>query len=374
MMAAPAPQEFFRLNRNTSEVKAEILRQFLPTWYRIQVGASSLKPTVIADLLAGLELQETQTEDGLWQLLSHYLPSASPESTLRLFLGASSKPELEVLKKQQVVLASEGEPDHPPLLLHEPETQQALIELLMQASPALLVSDPFASPQAQQLLLESFTAPAADLLLLLQPKKLRTAVTAKKTATTASAIFGSRWGNVQAFCHKEKHPQRQEAFLVSTLEEVLQQHGYLTLHFRADAPDKEQTSLLVLLATKTAEVYKACKVQLLPYSDYQQDGVPLFGANLKQLQQLSLFPEQLKFSVQKLAEDLSKKANLYNYKTIEKVAEDHHTGTPYIPENYRMAFEKLRDQGLVEILNPKTLQTVRKATLASPVKYKTRTS
>ncbi|WP_187262421.1 hypothetical protein [Pontibacter beigongshangensis] len=367
MMAAPAPQEFFRVNRTASEIKAEIFRQFFPAWCRLQSLAPEAEALVYVDLLA---VEQVQQEPDAQQEQVRLFSNIEPNQPLRLFFGATSRLEQDILKQQSAIPVSENGLPYPTLLLQEPENQLPLSELLASGYPALVVSDPLATPYAQQLFLESSKTQSADLLLLLHPKKLRAAFTGKKTPAIITELFSTRLAAIQDFCRREKSAQGQEAYLVTQLGELLREQGRFTLDFRVDAPDKDQTSLYLLFASRSVPVYKAFKAILLPYSDYQQDGVPLFGANLKQVQQLALFPEQLRYSVQKLAEDLAQNASQYNYKTIEKIAEDHHPGTHYIKENYRLAIEKLRDQGKAEILNPKTLQTVRKATLASPVKFK----
>ncbi|TXK47928.1 hypothetical protein FVR03_08655 [Pontibacter qinzhouensis] len=365
-MAAPAPQEFFRVQRSISEIKTEMLSQFFQVWYRLQTQPGAL---LYADLLAG---QAGAEEETLLQHELSYLPQAllkDPQKPLLVFCGAPAKPDRKA-KQQQESQAAEVPITQAPLLLQQPENQLLLTEQLAQLRQALVVADPFATPFGQELLLQCTQLQHPDLLLLLDPKKLRATVSGKKTTEATEQLFGESLNSIRSFCKRERNAQNQEAFIVAGLEKMLQTKGFQTLHFRADAPAKDQTTCYLLFATASLPVYRAFKEKLLPYSEIQADRVPVFGANLKQLQQLALFPEQLRYSVQKLAEDLVGKASQYNYKSIEKIAEDHHPGTHYIKDNYRQAFELLRDQGLIEMLNPKTLQTIRKATMASPVKFK----
>ena len=152
--------------------------------------------------------------------------------------------------------------------------------------------------------------------------------------------------------------------------ELLQEQGYLTLLFKINNPESDQTNHYLLLASRENASYRSFKDTMLPYSDYQADGVPLFLANQSVQPQLSLFPERPVYTVSNLVQDLSNGMQRYKYKSIEKIYEAHSLGTSYIRENYLAAFEQLREQGKIELLNPKTLQTIRKATYSSVVKLK----
>lgn len=115
--------------------------------------------------------------------------------------------------------------------------------------------------------------------------------------------------------------------------------------------------------------YNAFKQTVLPYSEYQPDGVPLFVANQGPQHQLSLFEHRPAHAVAHLADDLAASPAQWKYKSVERICELHSPNTPYTPENYLAAFEQLRDQGKIVLLNGKTLQTVRKATSTSVVKF-----
>jgi hypothetical protein len=210
-----------------------------------------------------------------------------------------------------------------------------------------------------------------DLVLLFDAAKIRTSLTARMVNEGLITFFGERLATIKAFCRREKNTGRQEEYILDVIRAIFKESGYLTLPFAMGDPEKLKNSHYLFFATKAVPAYQRFKELILPYSDLQEDGVPLMGTYQTHRQQLSLFPEHQPYSVAKLANELAQNTAVYKYKSVQKIFEDHSIGTPYILENYRLAVETLRNQGKVELLNAKTMQTVRKPTYTSIIKFKT---
>ncbi|WP_114783455.1 hypothetical protein [Botryobacter ruber] len=259
---------------------------------------------------------------------------------------------------------------HPPVLLQDTGNQQLLAELLAAERPAFVLLNPLETGYPGQLLHETLLQSSADLCLLFTAANLKQALGKGKAGKPLQDFIGeASFAAVKEFFRKEKSQPKREDFLLPAFEKVLSEKGFRPLPFRVGLPDSGLTSHYLVFASKSRAVYKKIKELLLPYTDYQADGVPVFGTNQHHQQQLLLFPELNRFSLLNLMQDLLTKASVYNYKSIDKIADDHSLATPYIAENYQQAFEKLRDQGKVQIINNRTMQPVKKSTQASLIKF-----
>jgi hypothetical protein len=214
------------------------------------------------------------------------------------------------------------------------------------------------------------TVSLPDLLMLLCPDTLLKALSGKKTDPYLLELLGDRFSAIRNIIKKERDKVKKQQHILVQLNELLQEKGYYALQFKINPPDSEEADFYLLFASQAAAAYKAFKEFMLAYSAYAEDGVPLLVANCLPKPQLSLFPQPLAYSVLNLAEELGSLAGRYKFKSIEKIYEDHSAGTPYTRENYLAAFERLRGQGKVELLNAKTMQTIRKPLLSSVVKYR----
>jgi three-Cys-motif partner protein len=369
-----ASHAFFKEKRSFAEVKQEILHQYFQTWcstrFSSQVAGEAL---LYIDLHAGSEQEQDEAVTSPVHILEKIARSAGKKPDLnelvKTYFGDAGKGVLAELSQDLELQPWRQTLAHPPGWLHEAENQVLLSELLDAGCASLLFLNPFSYGYAQEVLLRSVTLEKADLLMLLTPDTITKAVTSKKVSPPLAELFGERLPLIRAFCQKEKQQARRQEYIVGHLLELLQEKGYLTLPFKVHDPDLDQINHFLLFCSKDAVPYRSYKEAILAYTDYQEDGVPLFEANKALQPQLSLFPQPHKYSIQNLVRDLGGCRQEYKFKSIEKISEDHSVGTHYIRENYLAAFEQLRLQGKVELLNAKTMQTIRKATFTSVVKY-----
>ena len=105
---------------------------------------------------------------------------------------------------------------------------------------------------------------------------------------------------------------------------------------------------------------------MIKYSDKQYDGVPLFGANLKQ--DPLFFPSLCKYSVKKLSEIILQSSSKFDNKTIDEVYREHNYNTNYVKQNYKDAIEILIKNKNIRIFNKKNMQTKR-ITYTAKIKF-----
>ncbi len=371
-MPATVPTDFFGEQRHFAEVKQELLVRYLRAWGDRQWAArltDSKEPLLFIDLNAAAG-QDTQTQQAIHQkLLRCALRRNGLPEALRFYFGDSARPELTRLAQEAEQLPVYGEFAKQPAFLHEAENRRLLGEMLSAGPPALVFMDPFSHGYAQETLLKAFTTAQTDMFLLLDPGNLRKAVAGKKVSQAMSALLGARLQQISAFCRKEKEKGRQEVYILQHLQGLLREQNLYTLLFRINAPGTDNASHYLLFASADAAAYHSFKELLLPYTAYQPDGVPLFVSSQGPQHQLALFEHRPAHTVAKLADALADSTAQYKFKPVEKIYEWHSLNTPYTLDNYLAALEHLRDQGKVQLLNGKTMQTVRKVSPTSIVKY-----
>ncbi|MFD2247958.1 three-Cys-motif partner protein TcmP [Pontibacter ruber] len=376
-MPAAVPKDFFKEHCSFAEIKDEVIGNFLADWCGILPPLPETddeQAILYIDLNSGAGLVPSglaTLPDNLLENLCQALSNnKGANALLRAFFADANKTVHESIGEKLASLPCYDNLVHPPVALAEQVSQTMLAELQALGYPSLLLGDPFSSVLAQQVLQQSLDAGNADLLLLFSPESMLKALSAKKVSPALASLFGERLVQIASFCKKEKNTRRRQQYIAEQLESILLERKLLTLTFKINKPDADETAYYLLFSSQNKKAFKRFRELMLSYSDYHEDGVPMFTANHALQPQLSLFPQRRRYSVSLLAEDLATSAGKYKFKSIEKISEDHSSGTPYIADNYLAAFEVLRVQGKVEILNPKTLQAIRKPTLASIIKYK----
>ncbi|WP_242929202.1 three-Cys-motif partner protein TcmP [Pontibacter vulgaris] len=374
-MSTVDTNDFFKEQRSTSEIKTELLTDYFKAWCSSILQGQHYKSNpalAFIDLYAG----EGKAENG---------KPATPVKILNSIFGATDKYNLNKIVRtffndeKQAVAAKlkqnlESLPYfedlvHKPVMLHEELNFSLLAKLLGNATPTLLYLDPFGYPFSQQLLQQSIKRWGLDVFMLFTPAKMRAAVQGAADDELMVEIFGKeRLSKIKEFCDRYQDASQREDFIVDSFEDIFREKDYKTFRFKISLPKKNQTSHYLFFASKTDTAYMKMKELMLMYSDYQEDGVPLFGANIKH--QLSLFQEQYRYSVKNLIADLAEKASYYHNLTLESIYKHHNISTNYIRSNYQEAFDQLKKEGVVESVNPVTRQPMRKVSFTSIIAYK----
>lgn len=368
--------DFFRRKRNISEIKSEVLVPFVESWYGAHQASSeggAVTNALYLDLTLGFAGHDVASSAIPIRLLHAVYRTRGS----RLDLNDSLEtfffdPDREALTLLKEVLEAQPFYDklvHQPVILDDEATSALLQERLASKPAALAFLDPFADSYLQEMLLQLIRH-EADLFMLLDFEKLGKVLISRKVDTLIQEIFGEHLDLIKAYYKAHRDTTRREDFVMNCLEAIFRDKGYTVFLFRINLPDRKQSSHYLLFASKVDLAYNKLKEIMLRYSDYQEDGVPLFGANL-QHQQMTLFQEHYRFSIESLMKDLLQNAREYNNMALQQVYEKHSIGTHYILENYKQAYERLLRLGKVRFINPRTGHAISKPTYTSKIRYST---
>ncbi|PRY04648.1 hypothetical protein CLV24_1337 [Pontibacter ummariensis] len=373
-MTATVSNDFFLKERTLPETKSELLGKCFEVWCTSRLtGAPQPAPALFMDLCATLDAgQETESSTPASLLRAIQRGTANLHDLNRRLLAVFGDPDQEAmdgLQQQLERLPYYEKLEHRPLYLREAADKTLVSELLALEAPVFALLDLFDRASPAQYLPELIARENTDLLLLLCPEKISLGLSGKQ-GKLLTEVLGPGLLRLKGYFKREKDLVRREKYTLSVLREALREKGYLAVQFSVYPPENEGLGHTLLLASKESSAYRGFKEALLPYTTFQEDGIPLFYSNKRKQSQLALFSEQARYTLENLAVELEQQSGAYKYKMIEKVYEEHSLGTDYIRENYVEAFKLLRNRGKVEFLNPKTMQPIKIATATSVVKYR----
>ncbi|MEJ8803861.1 three-Cys-motif partner protein TcmP [Pontibacter sp. H249] len=374
-MSTVDTSEFFTAQRDASEIKSQILNDYFRDWCTAILQGQRYKSNhalAYIDLYAG----DGKYQDG---------KPATPVKVLNSIFGATDKFNLnkivrtfftdekptvtQKLKQNLEALPYYENLIYKPVILNEEVNFSLLAKLLGTDTPALMYTDPFGYTFSQQMLLQSIKRWGLDVFMLFSPAKMRPAILNASENDLLTDIFGvERIAKIKEFCERYQDAGQREDFMVDSFEDIFKEKDYKTFRFKISLPKKNQTSHYLFFVSRTDTAYMKMKELMLTYSDFQEDGVPLFGANIKH--QLSLFQEQYRYSIKNLIAELSGKASFYHNLSLDSIYRHHNIGTNYIRGNYLEAFEALKKEGVVESINPISRKPMRKVSFTSIIAYK----
>lgn len=348
------PSNFFQTKRSLSEIKAALL----PAYFMVWAEAQAAEELVLADLNAGNGLEANGEKAAALQIFEAYQETGNdPENetkTLKLLLSDASKTNLEKLKQSLVIPEAEEELQLPAniYLLPEPETLKTL-GVLRAKVPGLVVADPFSYEVAAEIVAETIAESNNDLFLLFDYRKLERTFLAESPGVFLAQLFGEELPELKTQFQLRKSPKLKEQFLLEALEKAFRNRNLYALFFKINPPGKTGNTFYLVLAGKAATTYFQAKAFLQAYSEFQEDGVPLFGVNLNyQPAAIPGFSEFLnRFSLTNLTQDLAQSKSDFHYQTIREIYETHSLDTPYTLENYVTAFRKLQKAGTVNLVD-----------------------
>ncbi|MHA6249621.1 hypothetical protein ACXYMU_16880 [Pontibacter sp. CAU 1760] len=364
---------YFRQQRSFAEIKHELLGKFFGAWYKqrdLSVKSGSEERICILDL-------ECDTEDMLhsseipgvssWnRLLARHPPTLQDKADV--YLNAPSHTEKTAVAQPSQMQQTAEETTNPFCTLNSAAAKRALEESLSSNALGFVFADPFRSSHTKQLFGTITGTKQVDMLLLLRPETLVRALAGKKISPALTEVLQERLSLIKAFCQRETDVYRRQTYMLQHLLAALRhQHGY-TLLFQINHPETFTPLHYLLYSTADAGTYHAWKELLLPYTDFQKDGIPLWVANQGPEYQLALFQQKPLYTLSQLVAGLEAAPAQWKFKPIEKVWEQQSLNTAYTKDNYLAAFEALRAKGKVELLNGKTLQPIRRATYSTVIK------
>ena len=354
-MLSPSPN-FFQTKRSLSEIKAELL----PAYFRVWAEAQTAEELLLADLNTGNGFEVNgdkavalQIQEGFGQAEN---ATENEAKTLKLFLGDASKTNLEKLRQNLLIAPEEREeastlPENMELL-QEPEGAKTLSDQL-QKVPGLVVADPFSYALAQEIVAGTLASESGDLLLLFDYKKLEKTFLTENPGVFLAQLFGGEFPAIKTELQFRKSPKLKEQFLIEALEKAFRKQEWQPVIFKANPPGKTGNIVYLILAGKNKGGYFQAKAFLQTYSEFQEDGVPLFGVNLHyQPSSIPGFSDFLNpFSLTNLTQELAQQKSDFHYQTVREVYETHSLGTPYLIENYLTAFRNLQKSGTVNLVD-----------------------
>ncbi|WP_192825077.1 hypothetical protein [Rufibacter sp. LB8] len=375
-MTANIQKDFFKQPRHLSAAKAELLQAFLLHWVAAVTSSAPVPSTVdllLIDFLANPGPDELSEVPAL-VLKSIFLesgPRRGVERRLSAFFYDASKVALQRTKLFIEAVPLLEELPRPPLFLQTPQEHALLQESLAAPNSALIILDPFAGKVSQELWINTLNRPDTHFLVLLEPSKLKAAVKSAVAGSPAQQFFGETLPALQGKMTNPGTPSaKKERLLVDAFLGRLAFFDLAGTKFRVNLPGKDATHFYAVFVSAQEGLHGQFKETLLPYSDVQEDGVPLMGVNLKPLKLLvPEYHQYLEFSQHKLVEDLRTRATDFHNQPLEKIYLRHHLGTPYSKPNYKLAYETLKAEGAVTFQNPKTAQLIHKLTFDCRIKY-----
>ena len=359
-MAETKPEDFFKQKRTASEIKAEILPKYFRAWHTRMAnlpGTTTTNQVYFIDVHAGTGYEAPDVPAAPIKILNqvHDLNATGEEINLELKLYFTDAPGVtDKLIKNVETLPYYPELIHQVVFLKEAAEQELLTDVLNQPNPALLFIDLFGNAFARQLAGQVMHRQGeTDMLMLFNLSKVKAALLTEEVGGPWHLILGERLAQIKQSYQHEKSARKRDEFIITQLEAACQANYFYTYTFKIAQPDKGQTGYYLMLLSKAKAGYLTIKELLQPYSDYQEDSVPLQGANLKQQQPLlpGFFKYLNTYCLENLVEYLGANRSRFHYKTIVEIYEEHGIGTPYSKQNYLAAFEKLREQGIINVVD-----------------------
>jgi three-Cys-motif partner protein len=364
-MAAAEPDIFFEQKRTISEIKDKILPQYFETWCRINLKEPENPSSEIFyyDLQAGEGLTETGEATSPVTILKRiYQPTeteADWSERVKICLTDSSDGVVEKLKANLEQL-----PYYPvlqpfPLVLNQAAFQEHWACSGAGTKPTLLFLNPANQTAFRQILIQVLQHAQTDIFMVFNFNKLRTTLFPEEATDLTNAFWSSRLNEVENIYRTENNAKKREQYFLQVLETVFRDKGFYTFKFNLTASGTNAASQYLFLVTKSVSGYTGIKEIMQVYSQFQEDGVPLFEASSKP--QTPLLPGFFSYlhpnCIENLTEELASSRSRFHYKTLQAIYEEHSIGTNYIKTNYKVALEKLREQGLlypVDTQNKKT--------------------
>lgn len=377
-MSTIKTDDFFKSKRNTSEIKSEILNKYFKAWAGIMLYGQSFKrinELIYIDLYAGQGYYEDGSKSTPVKILDSIIntdgTSIDFNKSVKVFFNDEKKKVIENLEKNVKSLEYYDRLIHKPVFLNQPANQQLLIELLNKnnnKSPTLTFIDPFGyKGLSKTMLLHSVKQWGSDLFMLFNINRIKGAIKNKIVEHLMRDIFDQDLSEIQEYYDNNKSPKLREDFIIQRFEALFRNKGYLTFRFKINFPNQRRTSHYLIFVTKHELGYLKIKEIIKNYTEYQEDGVPLLGVNLKY--------EPLMFnlySIGNLKEELILKAQFYNNKTIEEIYKIHNLGTNYIKDNFKTAVFELFTEEKIKLFDPKGKEVLKdgRITYTQSVKFK----
>ncbi len=365
--------DFFKEKRSASEIKSEILNEYFKAWAAILLKGQkykSINKLLYVDLFSGPGLYDDGKPSTPIKILNSIYSSKGTfvdyDNSVQTVFNDKNEKIAENLKRNIEELPYYNSLTFKPIIANKPASQEMLEKLLRANTPSLTFIDPLGYGFTQKMLLYSVKSWGSDLFVLFNFNRIRAAVQNKVVEQNMQGIFTSYFNEIKNYYLKERLPHKREKFILKVFEKIFIDKGYLILKFRVNFPNKKQTSHYLFFISKVKIAITRAKEIMTKYSDVQPDGVPLFGANIKQ--DPLFFPLICEYSVINLSKIIKKGRDVFNKKTIEEIYMEHNYKTHYVKLNYKDAIQILKNEKIISLFDKKGNETER-ITYTARVKF-----
>ncbi|MEM8524846.1 MAG: three-Cys-motif partner protein TcmP [Bacteroidota bacterium] len=365
--------DFFSEKRDASEIKSEILNEYFKAWAAIMLKGQRYKrieKILYVDLFSGPGLYEDGSPSTPIKILNSIYNSKETfvdyDKHVQTFFNDKDGKLIDDLKRNISNLDYFDKLKYKPIIVNNSASLDILKKALSDSCPALTFIDPLGYGFTQRMLMFAIKNWGSDLFMLFNFNRIRAAIKNKKVEQNMVEIFGDYLQELQDFYDKESSPQKREVFIIETFQRIFEDKGYMTLKFKVNFPDRDQTSHYLFFISKVQLAITRAKEIMSKYSDYQNDGIPYFGANLNIPP--VLMPDMNIHSLNKLAKSIYDLREEFDGKKIEDVYMAHNYKTNYIKPNYKEAFSRLLKDSKVNLYDKKGKGTTR-ITYTATVKF-----
>ncbi|WP_421799748.1 three-Cys-motif partner protein TcmP [Haliscomenobacter sp.] len=366
--------DFFKEKRSASEIKSEILNEYFKAWAAILLKGQSykqIKKILYVDLFSGPGLYENGSPSTPIKILNSIYSSKGTfidyDDHVQTFFNDKDSKVINQLKENISNLDFYEKLKYKPIILNDSANFEMLRKAFQENTPALTFIDPLGYGFTQKMLMFAIKNWGSDLFMLFNFNRIRAAVKNSKVEQNMIEIFGDYLPKIHEYYDKESSPQKRELFIIETFQSIFEDKGFLTLKFKVNFPDRDQTSHYLFFISKVKLAITRAKEIMSKYSEYQEDGIPHFGANLNTLPVLN--PDFNIYSINKLANSILQNKQEYEGNTIEDIYLAHNHKTNYIKPNYKDAIKKLMADNLVLLIDKMGKETNR-ITYTAKVKFK----
>lgn len=364
--------DFFNSKRDTSEIKTEFLNEYFKAWAAIMLKGQNYKTIsklLYVDLFSGPGIYDDGKESTPIKILNSIYASKGGsidyDKHVQTIFNDKDKKLCEKLIKNIEELPYFKDLTFKPIVNHGEANIELLKSALKEKIPSLTFIDPLGYGFTQKMLMFAIKRWGSDLFMLFNFNRIRAAIANAKVEENMIEIFGEKFSDLQEYYDIETSPQKREQFIIRTFESIFEEKGFMVLKFKINFHDRQQTSHYLFFISKVDLAITRAKEILSKYSDFQADGIPQFGANLR-LQPV-LDPDMNEYSINKLAKLIRENAS-FNNQTIEDIYKSHNYKTNYIKDNYKNAIRVLISNASVELYD-KGGKPTHRVTYTAKVKF-----
>jgi three-Cys-motif partner protein len=343
---------FFSESKEQSQIKAKIVKNYFWAWAKtIMPWAKNCRNQIAyIDLFSGpgryengkkstpLLVLETAIQDkDLKEMLVTIFNDADSNQSDSLNKAIDSIENIELLK-------------HQPLVLNKEVGEEILHNIFEEEVPTLFFIDPWGykglSLRLINYVLENW---GCDCIFFFNYNHISAGLSNPKVKEHMTALFGEE--RVKSLrIQMSESPSQKEKLIMKEMEQALKaMGGKYVLPFCFKSLSANRTSHYIIFVTKHVRGYEIMKEIMAKESSYHEQGVPSFEYNPSMDSQTSLL-----CPLNNLKSELLRQFANHTM-TRKEIYEQHHIGTHYIKENYRIALLQLENEGNI-ITNPPRAQ------------------